>query len=862
MDQDNTLTKEDWRQVRIWFEALIDCPAMEVTAQIHEVTSDERLQRMLMTMLDVYHGSAEQTITPKKSATNIFLEHAGFQPGEHFTRYQIVRTLGSGGMGQVYLAQRDDEVLQRVAIKVLNKHLMDEQMLARFDAERRILASLEHPNIARLIDAGSEDGQAYYVMEFVDGMPVDQFCQQNNLSLSDRLSLFLQICDAVACAHSQLIVHRDLKPGNILVTNQGDVKLLDFGIAKPLKTLPGTDQLHETIAGSATMTPQYAAPEQISGQTIGVSCDVYGLGLLLYRLLTDQHAFELEGKTWGEIERVINELLPTLPSRLLSRLPKPKPNWQHKLKGDLDAIVSHALKKEPGQRYQGVRELAADIEHYLNNEPLQIKHKNTLYRFQKNLRKHWFPISALTIVFGVLVISSLMIWQQAQVIADERDKALTEKQVAEEVTDFLINTFQSADPAQAKSSQLTVSDVLESGINNIHTNTNLSGQVKDRFLITLAEIFINFQKYSQAEVLLDQLADASALGFKNQLLRARIELVKIDDEAIQRALLRLTELQSNEAAMNSQQKIKVLFMTARAYELLQDTENKKKYADLMLEEAQRSYPDDSMEYANVIINYASMLYDLGQADKAVILLNQALNNYQKSAQAGTYFQGVIHKHLASFYVYELNEPNLAIEHANQTKSIFENSYGSDHPDKVELLNVLATAHMNAGNHSAAADLYQEAIKTEESSDDANELHVSTIKNNLAILYLTHLKQYSKANVLLTEVLKVVAKHKGSDNFVYQYMSISLAKTHYYLGEHQRALQLLEAAMRFFDKQNINTELKAKALTWMALNRQKLNDFQQAKNLFQQAVQLFDELSKTESVEYHQSVSGLTALNQI
>ncbi|WP_198538376.1 protein kinase domain-containing protein, partial [Marinicella sediminis] len=210
------------------------------------------------------------------------------------------------------------------------------------------------------------------------------------------------------------------------------------------KILPGTDQVHETLVGTTALTPQYAAPEQVQGEAITVSCDIYVLGLVLHRLLTDSHAFDLSGKTWGRIESIINDQLPTLPSSQLKKHPTSTLNWSAKLKGDLDSIVGHALKKGPHERYSSVRQLADDVQHYLNHEPLQIKRNQSGYRLRKQLRRHWLPVSALATIFGVMLVSSVWIWQQSQTIMAERDKALTEKKVAEEVTDFLVETFKSA----------------------------------------------------------------------------------------------------------------------------------------------------------------------------------------------------------------------------------------------------------------------------------------------------------------------------------------------------------------------------------------------------------------------------------
>ncbi len=326
-------------------------------------------------------------------------------------RYEVLRTLGSGGGGVVYLARRaDGEYHKHVAIKVSRRGLANEQARRRFLSERQILAGLEHPNIARLWDGGTtSDGRPYIVMEAVDGPSIDAYCRQLGLSIRQRLELFLKVCGAVQLAHRNLIIHRDLKPSNILVGSDGEPKLLDFGIAKNLDP----EMAHlvtETDADLRVMTPQYASPEQVRGGAVTTATDVYGLGLVLYEMLTGQRPFDLTGKTLDQARELICEREPMRPSTAVRRTSGLRKDPGHPvgpkaakdLSGDLDSIVLKALRKEPELRYSTVERLAADIRRHLEGRPVEARRGTLPYRLGKLLRRHAKPVIATGLLLTLL----------------------------------------------------------------------------------------------------------------------------------------------------------------------------------------------------------------------------------------------------------------------------------------------------------------------------------------------------------------------------------------------------------------------------------------------------------------------------
>lgn len=348
------------------------------------------------------------------------LEFSALKKPEKIGNYHIIKEIGKGGMGTVYLAERKD-LKKRVALKVIKKGLDSEDILRRFRHEREILAALEHPNIARLLDGGAtDDGLPFYVMEYIEGATIDEFCK--NKSTDEILSLFRQICKAVSFAHQRLIVHRDLKPSNIIVDAEGTAKLLDFGIAKLLTEESFNRKGTATALGM--MTPNYASPEQIRGETVTTATDIYSLGVILYELLTGILPHDFEGKTLDKIFEIINETETTKPSE------NPQSTVRSsRLKGDLDNIVLKALKKEPERRYQSVKDFSEDIRRYLEGLPVSARPDTFSYRASKFIRRNKIAVSAAFLVLLSLIGGiSVATWQA---IVAKRQKTLAEKRFAD-----------------------------------------------------------------------------------------------------------------------------------------------------------------------------------------------------------------------------------------------------------------------------------------------------------------------------------------------------------------------------------------------------------------------------------------------
>jgi tRNA A-37 threonylcarbamoyl transferase component Bud32/tetratricopeptide (TPR) repeat protein len=404
------MTQEEFSQLRKQFEALLGEPPhqriaiLDALSQSNSEMADE-LRRML--------AAHESPTTLIDNAAADTVLGGSISPGMQLGAYRIEKELGRGGMGVVYEASRADGSFEkRVAIKILRHDHSDDLFLRRFEDERRILAQLDHPHIASILDAGATPaGDPHFVMELVDGIPITAYCRTHNLRIRQRLDLFLQICDAVDHAHRHLTVHRDLKPSNILVTEAGAVKLLDFGIAKLLDPDPAAGA--ETMA---LLTPEYTSPEQIRKQPISTSTDIFVLGILLYEILTGEHPFRRKDRLAHEVMRAIVEDDPP-PSHLNS---------------ELDAIVLTALRKQPSWRYPSVAQLADDIGRYKRGWPVLAKGNGAGYRLGKFARRQWLPLTAAAILIVVLLAGIFATRRQAHAAEEARARADVQKSIAEQ----------------------------------------------------------------------------------------------------------------------------------------------------------------------------------------------------------------------------------------------------------------------------------------------------------------------------------------------------------------------------------------------------------------------------------------------
>jgi serine/threonine-protein kinase len=508
-DSGSSLLWERWDEVDRLLSAALDLSAAErarfVCRAIPEPGAFRNLVLRLVERLATGHNRV--TAPPEALVEAAFdgpdgdQGPADLQPGTLIARYRIEARRARGGMATVYEAARSDGMYrQRVALKVLRRGLDTDDLIRRFRTERQILSSLTHPNIARLLDGGSlPDGRPFLVMELVDGEPITRYADHHRLDIRARLALFLGVADAVHAAHRQLVVHRDIKPSNILVDGEGRVKLLDFGIAKLM-----ADDTEQTQAGARALTPEFASPEQLQGGPITTAADVYQLGLLLRELLTGVRPLAT-GTQPGEP--------PVRASRLAPRDLEASPGTQaraearrtsparlaRRLRGDLDIILGKALRPEPEERYASADQLADDVRRHLRGLPILAHRESAPYRARKFVARHAWAVGTAAAAVVVLAGYALTVTVQNRRIAAERDRAELEVRKAGQVTDFLVDLFDAADPNRAAGGEITALELLEEGARRLDEEEVQDPALRAAMLSAIGRSYRQLGRYREAE---------------------------------------------------------------------------------------------------------------------------------------------------------------------------------------------------------------------------------------------------------------------------------------------------------------------------------------------------------------------------
>ncbi len=535
--------KDHWKRIESLFAAALEKPADEREA-----------------FLDAACGTAtglrdevDRLLSADATKTGV-LDHAwdpgddgevhalfGLADGQTVGAWRIVSELGRGGMGVVYLAERADGTYeQQVALKVIRGGLLAAAMEPRFIRERQILGRLQHPNIARLLDAGATtDGLPFLVMELVQGATITEWCRQNKLGISKRLQLVIQVCEALQHAHQNLVVHRDLKPGNILIDSSGTAQLLDFGVAR-LLSVGDEEAPMMTRQGMLPITPEYAAPEQLSTVHATTAADIFSLGAVLYELLADRRPREGIIGSPVEIEKLMQRPVPA-PSTSDSVSPR----WRKQLRGDLDAIVQKAMSVDADRRYASATELADDIRRYLNHVPVLARPESISYRAHRFVQRHRVGVAAmLALVIAIGVGVSTTVWQARE--------AAVHATKAEAVKDFVLSLFEGVDPSRALGEELTARQLVDDGAERMQSELVEQPLVRAEILTFLANMYDKLDSDDRALELINQAFDLLDESNTEQLaqallIRGRILVGRSEDEAgiasLDRALPMLIDLQ-------------------------------------------------------------------------------------------------------------------------------------------------------------------------------------------------------------------------------------------------------------------------------------------------------------------------------
>jgi serine/threonine-protein kinase len=806
------------------FDAALDQPRDQRAAWLEARSDDAELRLEIEALLRAHDRSEGILEQDAVAAAGALLSAPAID--RHIGPYRVLRELGRGGMGVVYLAERaDGQYRRRVAVKLLRNSPDADELHRRFLGERQILASLNHPNIAQLLDGGVTDGQLpFLVMEYVDGVPISTYCDRQRLGIEERLRLFHDVCAAVHHAHQNLVIHRDIKPGNILVTADGRVKLLDFGIAKLLNPTLGPADQPLTRTEFRAMTPEYASPEQVRGDSLTTASDVYALGVVLYELLSGRRPYRLTSASPHELAEIIGQREPELPSVSVSRgEPSARPDeppsavapeaiaaarglsldhLRRRLRGDLDAIVMMALRKEPARRYGSVDLLWEDVERHLDGLPVHADRGTRWYRARKFLGRHRIEASAAALVTVSLVAGATIAVRQASVAERERDRAEQALDQSKEVSDFLVGLFRARAPAGAPTIEATATDLLAAGTARIE---ELAGQplVQAQMLDALGRVNDQMGRFDEGERMLrralqlrrsrlgeSHLDVATSLNNLGTLIRQRgqrAEAVRLHREALaiqERALgprhpevaLTLTKLAvvtTDAAAAES------LFRAARGIQ-------------------RAAFGAENRVIINTNVLLADLLRGRGAYDEAEALFRENLAIDERLLGPEDAATAASMTRLGSFLYRQRNRPAEAETLYNRALAILRREPPSGMLILMGVLVDLTRLYADRGDYTQAEAFAREAVDVQRRARGPEHPYVSETMTILAE-QLAAQRRYAEADSLLREAIALVERKLGPQHTRVANILVPLARVRSAMGRRGEAEANLRRALAITER---------------------------------------------------------------
>lgn len=738
--------------------------------------------------------------------------------------YEILHKLGEGGMGLVYAARRQhDDFCQDVAIKVSRRIVDTDRFKARFNREQRILAGLRHPNIATFVDAGSiHSGQPYMAMELIDGQPITAFCEDRQLSISERLKLFVEVCLAVQYAHSHLIVHRDLKPDNVLVNREGQVKLLDFGVAK---MLDDSETGHST---TALITPEYASPEQLLGEPVSTESDIYSLGVLLYQLISGQKPYRLADRSIPEIMTIVCDTPVTPPSK--TSVVAHQVHRQTRvstISGDLDNIILKAMHRQPERRYASAARLAEDIQCYLQDRPVSARADSRWYRTSKFLKRHRLASGLTAVILGLVITSAILLAHQVGVTRAALEKAELERNSAIQANDFIIGLFRQNDPTVQQQRAVRIDDLLKTVTHQVIDNPAADAGRNFRIINSISRMYINLRLYQEARDLLHSAFDH--------------RLSELADEIRVQVLMLKGVIDAGLGAYRSAND-----QLTQAHEL-----------------AITTHGEHSLEVATIRFHLAESLFAMGQYDSANAFLDlvypvqvDVLGEHHVSVIKTLSLQGRLARVMSQFdLANRLHLKQLAISRAILPE---------DHPSiGITLQNLGVVAH-RLGQYGLAEQYNLDAYRHLLDSLGSDHPTVGVIANALGALYLDK-GDYENADQYLTIAMEILSLADHSSPYLVGVFN-NLGLINYRQKNYPQARDLferaVEASLNIYEPdspRHISTEDN------LGLSVLALGHTQEAEAIFRNTLdirlRLFGEQHDHTAYSYHHIAQALAARGQ-
>lgn len=848
-----------WQRVQELFHAALEQPEDGRAAWLFAACGeDQELRAEVERLIAADQSSAALLERDLGSIAGVVLESdgtPGLPPAGSFGPYRIERRLGEGGMGVVYLGRRED-LGSVAAIKVLRDAWLSPTRRERFLAEQRTLAQLQHPSIARLLDADTlADGTPWFAMEYVAGLPLTDYCHQRQTTIEGRLELLIAVAEAVQHAHGQAVIHRDLKPSNILVTEEGRIKLLDFGIARQLETLDGAAQ--PTRTGLRMMTPAYASPEQLAGEPVGIQSDVYSLGVILFELLTSRLPFDASGASAGEATTLRRTTLPPRPSaatgiaplaRAAGRIP-----WS-----DLDVLCTTALHPDPARRYRTVDAFRRDLEHTLRNEPLAARPDSFAYRVRRFVARH----RAAVLTAAAIVIGSLgaIGWHTVQ-LAQARNAALAEATRAQRIERFMLGLFEGQDDDAGPAQDLKVTTLLERGAEQARALES-EPAVQAELYRTLGGIYQTLGAFDEADRLLTrslerqrELFGAGAAGTGSSVVGLgllRIEQARLDEaEQLVREGLELTRRQLGpdhpqtaqaiaalgrvleargryeEAIAANQQAVQLYARlggdTREAADALTQLADSHFYAghyDIadrlnqeLLATTRRIYGDGHPRVADLLINLGASLGDRGRFAEAEGYYRDGLEILRRFYGPDSFRTASAMTMLGRALLYQ-ERAGEAIPLLEQALTIQERVHGPEHPRVASVLNDLGGAALQQHRFDEAEARFRRMLAIYRRVFGDDHYLIGTATSNLASVF-TARERHREAEPLYRQAVEIFSRTQSPTHLNTAIARIKLGRSLLRQGQVEQAERESRAGYELLAKQ------ANPAVSWLRSAREDL-----------------------------------------